>query len=113
VARIRAEMELQVKAASLNLAPKITSNWNPNGSHRCFAMERMNKTLEDVLTAQDNTLTVKQAKRILNIYISLGRDLSIIHNDPNITRNLMTNRKGIFCCCSCYVLTHSLTHSTT
>ena len=93
VSRIRAEMDLQVAAvrpvfnhsirfesntqtrthtqSELGLAPEITSSWTPNGTHRCFAMERMKDTLEDILKKQDNVLTVKQAKRILDLYVRI------------------------------------------
>ena len=56
----------------------------------------MNRTLEDVLKDQDNVLSAEQANRILDLYVRLGRDLGIAHNDPNVTRNLMTNAQGEF-----------------
>ena len=57
--------------SELGLAPEIMSSWTPNGTHRCFAMERMKDTLEDILKKQDNVLTVKQAKRILDLYVRI------------------------------------------
>ena len=68
------------------------ASWTPNGTHRCFAMERMKDTLEDILKKQDNVLTVKQAKRILDLYVRIHTHSHITNTQTTHSNNTLKQR---------------------
>jgi serine/threonine protein kinase len=93
VANIRRECAFQRRAAAAGLAPKIVSEWEADESNRCFVMERMERTLEDLLRDQKGTLTKAQAGQIEALVRGLSR-IKIMHNDGNIGKNLMERADG-------------------
>ena len=91
-ARITKELDYQTRASSYNLAPRVRSTWRIDERHKCFAMERLDLTLLELLHEQHGVLTMKQRDRIIELITALGDRCDLVHNDDNICRNIMLRR---------------------
>ena len=56
-------------------------------------MERLDKTLRDIVIEQKKTLTETQVERLKYLYKKLS-EIKILHNDCNVFRNIMSNKDG-------------------
>jgi tRNA A-37 threonylcarbamoyl transferase component Bud32 len=80
VNRVQREAKFQNDAASYDVAPKI---YNIDLSNPpSITMEKMDKTIIEILKEQNGSLTDKQQKDILNLYQKLDNN-GLLHNDAN------------------------------
>ena len=89
-AKIAKEVELQNKAASLGVSPKILTY---SGTDKYILMEKLPHRLIDIAkNKQGKKLTKEQQKDIIDCAHKLD-SLDILHNDGNVL-NLMTDDEG-------------------
>ena len=79
VTNIKREVDFQIKAAEVNVAPKVI---DVNLKNKSITMEKMDKTVLEVLKDQDGVLTDDQQRKILKLYKKLDK-IGILHNDAN------------------------------
>ena len=85
---IKQEMGFQQRAAEAGIAPLLLSNPTfTTEKQKAFVMQPMKRTLLAVIKDQSG-LTPEQAEQIVTLYDKLS-DLQILHNDGNVTRNIM------------------------
>lgn len=87
--KILKEIELQKKASLKGLSPKIIEFDTKN---KYIVMEKLDKTLLEILQEQNGKLTDQQQSRIIQIFKDLDK-LKIFHADPSVL-NFMTNKEG-------------------
>jgi tRNA A-37 threonylcarbamoyl transferase component Bud32 len=74
---IQKEVDFQMRAEGIS--PKIIEY---NVNEKYIVMEKLDKTLIDILEKQEGSLTLDQQKSIIKLYDSLDK-LNIFHNDAN------------------------------
>lgn len=84
---LKREIDFQIKASesSYELSPKIIE-YSLSGKY--IVMEKLDKTLVDILKEQGGLLKLEQQKEIIKLYGKLDK-LNIFHNDAN-PLNIMT-----------------------
>ena len=78
-ANIKREVDFQIKAAEVDVAPKVI---DVNLKNKSITMEKMDKTVLEVLKDQDGVLTDDQQIKIVKLYEKLDK-IGILHNDAN------------------------------
>ena len=91
--KIKKELDFQKQAALKNIAPPILSDWEITENSKCFVMQKMNRTLLSIVKEQNNTLNQSQIDRLIELYTKLT-NIKLLHNDPNILKNIMENNNG-------------------
>lgn len=74
------EAQLQIEASKRGISPKV---YDYDLEHKCIKMEKMGRTLHDILEQQDGELYDYQQQRIIDIFKVLD-DIKIFHADPNV-----------------------------
>jgi len=101
---MKREIAFQIKASDgiYQISPKIVEY---NFTDKYVVMEKLDRTLIDVLEDQDGVLHIDQQKSIIDLFTKLDQ-LEIFHNDAN-PLNIMTSRGkwymidyGFACNCS-------------
>ena len=80
ISRVKREAEFQKLAAQHGIAPEIIEV--NTSSPPSFTMEKMDKTVIDVINEQDGELTEEQQKKILSLYQKMD-EIKLLHNDSN------------------------------
>lgn len=91
--KVLLEAEFQERAAEIGVAPAVRAVL-ADTTPPCLVMAAMNRTLEQVLAAQDGQLTPSQQENIIETCEKLDA-AGIYHNDPN-PLNLMEGPDGDF-----------------
>ena len=89
------EINFHKIAAQKKLAPPILSKWEITNKTKCYITKFLPFTLKKVLSDQEKILSDSQIKRIIYLFTELDK-LKILHNDDNITRNILSDMDGIF-----------------
>jgi len=96
VANIQKEAEMQKLCAARGVAPAIVSEWSISGANRCFAMEKLDRTLEQVIRSQKGALTKAQTQRLIHVFREISK-AGVLHNDMNVGKNvMMDDATGLF-----------------
>lgn len=90
-AMIIREVHLQRRAANIGVSPNIIEY---NLDNKFIVMEKLDETLLDILQTQRGKLTIRQQKRILEIFQLLDQ-AKIFHADPN-PLNFMERNKQLY-----------------
>ena len=90
-ARIIREVSLQRKASNMGVSPSIIEY---NLDNKFIVMEKLEKTLLDILKRQKGKLTIKQQRRIMEIFQLLDQ-AKVFHADPS-PLNFMENNKQLY-----------------
>lgn len=85
--KILSEAEMQQMAFEKGVSPRVIS-YDPIA--RKIEMEKMDRTLYDVLKASNGRLLAKYQRRIINIFKILD-ELKIFHADPNVLNFMEKN----------------------
>ena len=86
---MRKEYDMMALAAQRGVAPNVYAFDYPK---RLYIMERMDKTLPEILKGQNGVLTKAQQLRIIELYDVLD-EVGLHHGDPN-PLNVMTDMNG-------------------
>ena len=95
VKKIQKEKDFYDVSSKLEISPKILSDWEINENNKCFVMEKLDKTLKEVVKSQKLTLNENQINRLIYIFQKLS-EIKIWHNDPNVFLNTMIDKQGKF-----------------
>ncbi len=85
--RITSEIDFQKQASERGISPKIL---NYNLSDKTVEMEKLDRTLLDVLKSSGGKISIKYQRRIIEIFRILD-ELKIFHADPNILNFMEKN----------------------
>lgn len=95
IKKIIKEINFHKLAASKKLSPPILSKWEITNNTKCYVTGFLPFTLKKVLSDQNKKLSTEQIKRIIYLFTELEK-LKILHNDDNITRNILADDEGTF-----------------
>lgn len=95
IKKIVTEVNFHKLAASKKLSPPILSKWEITNNTKCYVTGFLPFTLKKVLSDQNKKLSTEQIKRIIYLFTELEK-LKILHNDDNITRNILADDEGTF-----------------
>ena len=95
IKKIQKEKNFYEHCSKIDIAPKILSDWEIDENNKCFVMERLDKTLKQVVKSQNLTLNEKQIERLIYIFKKLSEN-KILHNDNNVFLNTMSDKDGKF-----------------
>jgi predicted Ser/Thr protein kinase len=95
IKKIIVEINFHKTAAQKKLAPPILSKWEITNKTKCYVTSFLPFTLKKILFDQNKILLVNQIKRIIYLFTELDK-LKILHNDDNITRNILSDINGVF-----------------
>jgi predicted Ser/Thr protein kinase len=79
VSTLEREYRFQQRAAKIGVAPKV---YHIDTKNKRIVMERLERTLTQLLEKQNKELTPDQQRQIVDLYKKLGEE-GIYHNDPN------------------------------
>ena len=77
------------------MSPPILSKWEITNNTKCYVTGFLPFTLKKVLSDQNKKLSTEQIKRIIYLFTELDKS-KILHNDDNITRNILSDIDGVF-----------------
>ena len=95
IKKIIKEINFHKAAAQKKIAPPILSNWEITDNSKCYITSFLPHTLGKVLLNQNKKLSSEQVKRLIFLFAELDK-LKILHNDGNITRNILADINGLF-----------------
>lgn len=95
IKKIVKEINFHKLAASKKLSPPILSKWEITNKTKCYVTGFLPFTLKRILSDQNKKLSTEQIKRIIYLFTELDK-LKILHNDDNITRNILADDEGAF-----------------
>lgn len=87
--KIAQEAQLQMICAKHSISPKVIEY---SGTGKYIAMEKMDKTLYQVIIEQNGILTLSQQKQLANIFKTLDK-CKVFHADPNPLNFMCKNGK--------------------
>jgi tRNA A-37 threonylcarbamoyl transferase component Bud32 len=88
---LKCEVDMAIRAGEAGVGPKVVEY---SLSKLQIVMQKLDRTLIDVVREQQGRLTEKQQLRILEMYGALGKE-GIFHNDPN-PLNIMEKNGTLF-----------------
>ena len=88
---IKKEFDLQNIASKHGISPKVI---DINETDKYIVMEKMEKTLVDLINEQNGYLSSTQQNQIIHLFYELDK-LEIFHNDPN-PLNIMLDKNNKF-----------------
>lgn len=87
--KIEQEKNFQVLAASNGISPKV---YDYDLDHKFIVMDKLNKTLLQLVSEQKGQLTRTQERKLYNLYEKLD-NIKVFHNDAN-PLNVMEGKDG-------------------